>query len=173
MSEIPNHLKRVLGIEELKHNNSKYKMENGSHQIPKPMMEAMENILMERIHLGEEVTIGFCASVLAKMVDVWNENIEKLKPEVEHFVGQNLLKEQDQQMPDDVTESEIGVRQKHATEGLEAVLRSLRPIVAKENYKSLEILSRNTVQWEIVPIKMQYCKMIQHMFLFVFLDETS
>ena len=167
MSEIPNHLKRVLGIEELKHNNSKYKMENGSHQIPQPMMEAMESILMERIHLGEEVTIGFCASVLAKMIDVWNDNIEKLKPEVTNFVGQNLLKEQDQQMSEDVTESEVCVRQKHATEGLEAVLQSLRPIVAKENYRSLEILSHNTVQWEIVPIKMQYCKMIQHMF-FVF-----
>ena len=144
MSEIPNHLKAVLGIDEFKHNNSKFKLSDGSHQVPLPLMRAMESILMERIHLGEEVTTSFCGAVLTKMVDVWNDHIAALKPEVAKIVGQNLLKEQDQQMSEDVSESEMSIRQKHATEGLEAALESLRPIVLSSNHRTLEILSSNT-----------------------------
>ena len=72
-SELPNHVRALLGIEERKHNNSKFKATEGTHRVPTALIVALESLLMERIHLGEEVTYDLAASVLLRLVGLWNE----------------------------------------------------------------------------------------------------
>lgn len=124
----------------MKHSNSRFKADGATHKIPFALAEALENIMMERIHIGEEVTMDFCSQVLIELVKVWNSKIDELKPQVQQYVGQKLLRDQDQQLPGDSSRSQLETAQKHAVQGLQAVLDSLRPIEVSENFKSLQTL---------------------------------
>lgn len=92
-SEIPNHVRQLLGVPTLKHSNSKFKEADGNHKVPYPLLEAMESILMQRVHLGEEVTHDFACSVLLRLVQVWNEKLQELTSDA-RLAGQAVVKQQ-------------------------------------------------------------------------------
>lgn len=96
-SELPNHVRTLFGVETKKHTNSKFPVSDGSHQLPTPLIVALESILMERIHLGEEVTTDFASCVLVRLVSVWNEQLGKLTEDARGF-AQRHLQNQDLQM---------------------------------------------------------------------------
>lgn len=96
--ELPNHIRSLLGIEKLKHSNSKFAQGEGSHKVPIPLVLALEKLLMERIHLGEEVTYDFASAVLVRLVNVWNEKVTEIESDVKASLGHAILKEQDEQI---------------------------------------------------------------------------
>lgn len=98
-SEIPNHVRTLFGVETKKHTNSKFSAKDASHTVPTPLILALESLLMERIHLGEEVTVDFASNVLVQLVSLWNEQLGKLTEDVRRF-GQQHLKNQDLQIKD-------------------------------------------------------------------------
>ena len=81
-SEVPNCVRAILGIDVRKHTGSKFKVSDGDHRVPLPLLLALESLLMDRIHLGEEVTYDFASSVLIRLVNVWNEQLAQLFAEV-------------------------------------------------------------------------------------------
>lgn len=78
--EVPNHMRQLLGIDTLKHQGSKFGSKlDETHQIPVPLMNALEETLMERMQLGEEVTSDFAEDVLRCLLETWNNCIEQLR----------------------------------------------------------------------------------------------
>lgn len=136
-SELPNHVRSLLGISEKKHSNSKFKVSEGSRQVPEPLVEALENILMERIHMGEEVDSDFCTQVLLQLVQVWNDKVEDLTKDVKSNVGQDLLMKQDSQLGEEPSESQMLECQKEAAKGLDHMLSLLRTCHVSQNHTAI------------------------------------
>ena len=77
-SEIPNCIRGLLGIESRKYTGSRFSASDGDHRVPLPLLIALESLLMERIHIGEEVTYDVASSLLIRLVNVWNEQLTQL-----------------------------------------------------------------------------------------------
>ena len=92
-SEIPNLLRPVLGIENLKHANSQYKAEEGLRNVPTVLASALESLLVDRIQAGEEVTVDFASSVLFELIKLWNSSLESLRNDVRDQLRPGLLAE--------------------------------------------------------------------------------
>ena len=100
-------------------------------------MEALEGILMEHIHLGEEVSHDFAANVTVKLIEVWNSAVDKLRNEFETFLGKDRVP-----LEDDV----CGSSQSHkaadseATDHLRAIMDSLQKCEISSASQSVLIL---------------------------------
>lgn len=168
-AELPNHVRLVLGVDEMKHSNSKFKVVDGARQIPQPLVEALENLLMERIHLGEEVDNDFCTQVLLQLIEVWNSQVQELVSDVKTHVGPNLLKTQDSELGDEPTESQMEHAQREAERGMNHVLSVLRTCHVSENYLALRTLGCKMgvdVQSDGPPLTIiQYCT-VQYLLLY-------
>ena len=139
-AELPNKVRPLLGINVLKHTNSKFALEDGVHAVPMPLALAAENILVDRIHCGEEVTTDFVSKLLLDMIDIWNSNVQKLSEEVQLSMGHLILKHCDDQVRDDMGEDEVQALQQAGHAKLEAVLQNLRPCTLKQDQNALKLL---------------------------------
>ena len=138
-SELPNHVRALLGIEARKHSNSKFKESDGSRKIPMPLLLAMENILMERIHLGEEVTYDFAAGLLVRLVSVWNEKLQELKADVVKD-GHRILREHDKDIVGEPTEEQqLQMEQKGAMH-MDSMLSGIRECHVSTQNTAVQIL---------------------------------
>lgn len=126
-TEIPNSVKVLLGVSELKHANSKFKNEDGARQVPVHLALAVESILMERIHMGEEVTMDFAAEVLLAMVNTWNSKISELSDEIREHCGQQFLQQQDSMIDTEAAGPDADRLDEQATKQLDHLLEFLRP----------------------------------------------
>lgn len=106
MTEIPNSIRSLLGVP-LKHTNSKFKAAEGTHKIPDPLALAVEELLLERIQLGEEVGFDFAQDVLLHAVQEWNSQLEALRDDVRTSLGPQLLQVHDQSLPENASEESI------------------------------------------------------------------
>ena len=140
LSEVPNSVRPLIGIDVLKHSNSKFSVEEGMHSVPIPLGLAAEHILVDRIHMGEEVTHDFVTKLLVDMIDIWNKNVEKLAKEVQLSMGPELLRHCDATMRDSMSDGEIQELQQAAKAKLEAVLSNLRPCSVKKQHAALRCL---------------------------------
>ncbi|CAK9000454.1 unnamed protein product [Durusdinium trenchii] len=125
-TEIPNSVKVLLGVSELKHANSKFKNEDGARQVPVHLALAVESILMERIHMGEEVTMDFAAEVLLAMVNTWNSKISELSDEIRERCGQQFLQQQDSMIDTEAAGPDADRLDEQATKQLDHLLEFLR-----------------------------------------------
>lgn len=77
--ELPNSIRRILNIETLK-NSLHLDTENSKRQfIPFCLEQTIENMVMDRICLGEEVTLQFVENTIKFAVDLWNEIVETMR----------------------------------------------------------------------------------------------
>ncbi len=77
--ELPNSIRRILNIETLK-NSIHDDTENAKRQfIPFCLEQTIENMVMDRICLGEEVTLQFVKNTIKFAVELWNEIIETMR----------------------------------------------------------------------------------------------
>ena len=101
--ELPNSLRSILQINELKY-GSGTSAEKRSH-LPPPLEEAIESMLVERIGLGEEVTMHFVKSTILFATSIWNECIGEVRKLVRDH-GLKLLERDDaklaQMSPDEL-----------------------------------------------------------------------
>lgn len=167
-SELPNHVRALLGIEERKHNNSKFKASEGTHRVPTALIVALESLLMERIHLGEEVTYDLAASVLLRLVGLWNEKLQELTAEA-RGVGHQVLKQQDMAITGRPTEEEEHEMEKDGAAHMAGLFDSLRECKIVHNSPSLMILGlgyRTASEcFHILYCTILYCMKIQLKFV--------
>lgn len=138
--ELPNYIRSLLGIEEKKHDNSKFKKEDGNHKVPMALVTALESLLMERIHLGEEVTSDYAAETLLMLVQLWNEKIKELNSDVVASHGTEVLKSQDKQITDETSDDQIERMGHQASSNLESVLSTLKSCHVQRNHTAITIL---------------------------------
>ena len=72
--ELPNSVRRILNMSHLK-NEWGYTQKADSVHIPYPLQVCIEDMVMERIVLGEEVTMQFVANTMSFAIDLWNESV--------------------------------------------------------------------------------------------------
>ena len=101
--ELPNSLRSILQINKLKY-GSNTSTEKRSH-LPPPLEEAIESMLVERIGLGEEVTMHFVKNTILFAISIWNECIGEVHKLVRDH-GLKLLERDDaklaQMSPDEL-----------------------------------------------------------------------
>ena len=136
--EVPNHLRALLGITTKKHSNSKFKESEASHKVPYQLTMALEALLMERIHLGEEITIDFASSVLLRLVKCWNDKLSDLQERARE-VGQDMLKLHDQKLSGGCGQHDLEGGE-HQPTHMDAVISSLRACEITRQHKSLQQL---------------------------------
>ena len=138
-SELPNHVRALLGIEKRKHSSSKYPAQDGSRRVPIPLLVALESMLMERIHVGEEVTYDFAASLLYRLVCVWNDQLQNLLSDV-RAKGQQVLSEEDQLIAGDCEDDQQKDMDTSKASHMEGVLSSIQECKISSNSDSLRKL---------------------------------
>lgn len=146
MAEIPNSVRPLLCIEKMKHNNSKFSLKDGIHSVPLPLALALEQVAMERMQLGEEVTTDFVQNLLVDMIAFWNDQVAKLSEEVQSNFGPRILEDCDRRIESGMSEAKIAEIQNNAKDELERMLSLLQPCAITNNHANIKFLSRtNTV----------------------------
>ena len=121
MSEIPNRLRNLLGVP-LKHHNGKFKVSEGTHTIPQPLALAIEELLLERIQLGEEVSFDYAWEVVQQAVTEWNSQLEALTNAVRESLGPQFLRHHDQDLPEDPSKEALLAVEDAANQDLNDIL---------------------------------------------------
>ena len=74
--ELPNSLRRMLQMQTMKRSMQATSCSKAETvHIPWPLQMCIEDLIMERILLGEEVTMSFAKSTLVFAVELWNESL--------------------------------------------------------------------------------------------------
>lgn len=78
--ELPNSLRRILKISTMKASPNPKANNNGIEQVhlPLPLQTAVDDMISERLELGEEVTMSYCKRVLEQGVTLWNQVVTLL-----------------------------------------------------------------------------------------------
>ena len=134
--EIPNSLRRVIGLSTMKHNI--HSCDPSSVQqihMPLPLQTVVEDLVMDRIVLGEEVTIQYVKSVIIFATELWNEVVGSMRDALREK-SLAILKEQDHELAK-LTEAELDKRMNEIVATADGLLR---PIKIAENDGTLLIL---------------------------------
>ena len=130
----------------MKHNNSKFSLKDGIHSVPLPLALALEQVAMERMQLGEEVTTDFVQNLLVDMIAFWNDQVAKLSEEVQSNFGPRILEDCDRRIESGMSEAKIAEIQNNAKDELERMLSLLQPCAITNNHANIKFLGRtNTV----------------------------
>ena len=76
--ELPNSLRRILQLPQKKHGNVASINDNGAAEfihLPFPLQSAVEDLVVQRLELGEEVTMGYVKRILLSSMCMWNEMV--------------------------------------------------------------------------------------------------
>lgn len=76
--ELPNSIRRIMQFDKMKHGESNCPSQKNSC-LPFALKEVIEGLIMDRVDMGEEVTIQFVKSTILFSASLWNENIESMK----------------------------------------------------------------------------------------------
>lgn len=72
--ELPNSIRRVLSFTKLKHGDAHTKSDK-QRCLPFELKEVIEGLVMDRIEVGEEVTLQYVKGTILFCIDLWNENV--------------------------------------------------------------------------------------------------
>lgn len=140
--EVPNSLRGILGISELKHTNGKYsKKVAGLHQCPEPLARALERVLEERMMLGEECTADFAANTLGALLTVWNQHVGELREAVREAASRELLQAQNAQITDQMSTAEVEALTDATRRSLENIVAELQPFSPSPEQKSFRTIA--------------------------------
>lgn len=129
--ELPNALRKILQLGSLKHNH--VASGNGEQvHLPPPLEICIEDMLMDRIVRGEEMTMTFASQTICFAVELWNECISTMEQLLRDNVW-NMLKQQDSHLAD-LSETELNGR--FATV-LKAAQQMMRPVHLKDTDAAL------------------------------------
>ncbi|CAK9013918.1 Malate dehydrogenase 2, partial [Durusdinium trenchii] len=76
--ELPNSLRRILNFSTMKHGEPATAASQKNH-LPLVLQDVIENVLMDRIDLGEELGIPFVKNTILWCVELWNECLTSVK----------------------------------------------------------------------------------------------
>lgn len=78
--ELPNCLRRILKMQKLKNSfwGDNPKIDGEHIHLPPPLQAAVEDMVVERLDLGEEVTMSYVKRVLDQGVTMWNRVVPHL-----------------------------------------------------------------------------------------------
>ena len=77
--------------ERKKYSHGKFPDNGSTHSIPSPLAKAFEHVILQRQMLGEENDIIFAQNTLENLIQLWNENIQKLRDEFEASMEGKVL----------------------------------------------------------------------------------
>lgn len=135
-AELPNRIRKLVGVDTLKHANSKFKACE-SHSLPQALISAIESLLVDRIQLGEEVTHAFAQKLVQSVVAVWNDKVQELHQTCKQSLGTRLLADCESLVQADMTEDEAQELQDMAVNELEVVLASIKPVCIPQRQNGL------------------------------------
>ena len=78
-------------LEGKKYSHGKFPDNGSTHSIPSPLAKAFEHVILQRQMLGEENDIIFAQNTLENLIQLWNENIQKLRDEFEASMEGKVL----------------------------------------------------------------------------------
>lgn len=94
--ELPNSLRRILNMEKLKFSETTTGGPVKTH-LPFVFQEVVENMTMERISAGEEVSTTYIKHLILFLAEIWNETIETIGTMLQ-TKGLDYLKEHDEEL---------------------------------------------------------------------------
>ena len=78
-----------------KYTHGKFKDDGAIHSIPAPLARAFESLVLQRQMLGEENDCISAENLIMDLVGIWNENIQKLRVDLQSEMGGRALQELD------------------------------------------------------------------------------
>lgn len=94
--ELPNSLRLMLNMKALKWAPDGFKGKQRAF-LPQVFQQVVESMTMERIELGEEVSMVYVKNLILYLADVWNDSIASIRSLLE-TKGLDFLKERDQEL---------------------------------------------------------------------------
>ena len=76
--ELPNSLRKILQLPRKKIGGVARINDNGDAEfihLPVPLQSAVEDLVVQRLELGEEVTVGYVKKVLLSSMSMWNDMV--------------------------------------------------------------------------------------------------
>ena len=127
MREVPNVLREVMGIKTMKHSRSKFPRVGARHSLPMPLMLAVEDLLIQRMELGEHVDNNYVSGIVDLLSDTWNMKIAELKEEMRRLKAPEIMAAEDAQW--DASEDPNPERVAHRmADAVRSALKELEPI---------------------------------------------
>ena len=140
MCEVPNVLRPVLNIKTLLGQGRLNHDKTGATSAPPELLSAVETMVVERVHAGEEVTRAYVKNVLISVSRVWNEHIETLREQASAAVGQWALKEADEKMDENPSAADLELAQNIAVQSMKSTMSSLQPYYPSSHPRAIEHL---------------------------------
>ena len=85
--EVPNAIREAFNMKVLKWNHGRFGDDIVLHSIPTPLALAVEQMVMDILATGQEVTTGYVRQLLLDLINIWNEHVHKLREKVEELVS--------------------------------------------------------------------------------------
>ena len=82
--EPPNCLRQMLGLKS-KHTHWRDRKTSALKSIPAALQQVIDEIICERIELGEEVQMSFCKGAVEYAIDLWNEAVEHFRDHMDSY----------------------------------------------------------------------------------------
>ena len=95
MREVPNVLREVLGMDKKKYSRSKFPQASKLRNLPTALMLAAEDLLIQRMELGEVVNYQYLSGIVDLLSETWNQKVAELKEEVRRLTAPSILEAED------------------------------------------------------------------------------
>ena len=95
MREVPNVLREVLGMDKKKYSRSKFPQASKLRNLPTALMLAAEDLLIQRMELGEVVNYQYVSGIVDLLSETWNQKVAELKEEVRRLTAPSILEAED------------------------------------------------------------------------------
>lgn len=137
--EVPNVLRPVLGITTMKARGLAAKRSTSSlTTVPEPLAHGIEQLVLERVQCGEEVTKDYVGKLFVHMNCLWNQHVSNFREKAAATLGQWALKDADDVMTDEPTGEEVANAQHVAAQAMEHAMASLLPFEVSKHPKAME-----------------------------------
>lgn len=123
MKEVPNTLRQVLGLSAVKgpHIRIATKM---LVSIPPELESVVEEMVVERINLGEEVQMVFVKNAILLCTDLWNKAVRQARSEIPEKKVE-ILRRLNSGLSEEDTERDVEAKAESALKVLEASLQEI------------------------------------------------
>lgn len=149
--EVPNCIRRIINMKSMKHSIAK-PTETEQIHMPLPLQTVVEDLLMERIVLGEEVNMQYAKNLLVFCTELWNSVVSSMHDTLRPKALQ-MLKDQDEML----SCLEGHALEKRVNDMIKQVENLLRPIRIAENDGTLLFLGLYfvviCVSWDVLSVK--------------------
>lgn len=145
--EVPNVLRDALGIATLKHSRSRFPAYGKLHTIPTPLMLAVEDLLLQRMELGEAIDFRYVSGIVDILTETWNAKVMELKEEVRQLNAPRILAAEDASF-DDENDPDGEHAAARMAEAVRKALNDMQPVELSHHPTAIRSRTANDIPCE-------------------------